>query len=63
MFFALGPRLEKLVDPPAVVKKIDWLNSHWPEKLPEDRSVGGKELKLGMSGEGGRGWKGRREAT
>ena len=28
--------LAKLVSPPSVVKKIDWINNHWPEVLPED---------------------------
>lgn len=29
-------RLSKMVSPPLTVRKIDWINCHWPEDLPED---------------------------
>ena len=31
--------LAKLVTLSAVVRKIDWINNHWPEMLPEDRYI------------------------
>ena len=31
--------LARLVTPPTVVRKIDWIETHWPDILPEDRCV------------------------
>ncbi|XP_019851976.1 PREDICTED: lysine-specific demethylase 7B-like isoform X1 [Amphimedon queenslandica] len=28
--------LTELVEPPAVVREMDWINIHWPNKVPED---------------------------
>ena len=32
------PRLNKLVEAPAVVREMDWINQHWPDN-DEDRFV------------------------
>ena len=38
---ALPPsRLDEHVSPPTVVREMDWIERHWPDKLPEDRWVG-----------------------
>ena len=28
-------RLSKFVTPPLIVRKIDWINIHWPDEIPE----------------------------
>ena len=28
------------MSPPTVVREMDWIERHWPDKLPEDRWVG-----------------------
>ena len=27
------------MSPPSLVRKIDWINNHWPDLLPDDRSA------------------------
>jgi len=36
--------LSKLVSPPSVVRKLDWIERHWPETLPEDSPLSRPEV-------------------
>ena len=42
-------RLTKLVSAPRVVREMDWIERHWPKKLPEDRYIPARLLGSGCT--------------